>query len=90
MEQEVINSKEGKDAEFYVAHLMAIWFMISSWYWMYWAALYISFPFGMIALMCFFKEKKRRPKVRHLKKIPLILTLGLLGSLIGLYFKLSS
>ena len=81
---------QGKDMEFYVATLMAVWFMVSSWFWSYWAALYISFPFGMIALMCYFKEKKRRPKVRYLKKIPFILAIGLLSSIIFLVIKLTS
>ena len=80
----------GKDMEFYVATIMALWFMISSWFWPYWAAIYISYPFGMIALMCYYKEKKRRPKVRYLKKVPFILIIGLIGSAIGLYFKMTN
>ncbi len=68
------------DFLFYTALITAIWFAFTGIVWVYWGALFIAYPFGIISLIIWRKfllnENKKRTKL-----IPAILLLGLVLSL---------
>ncbi|MDQ3109575.1 MAG: hypothetical protein M3R17_06735 [Bacteroidota bacterium] len=43
---------------FTFALIFAIWFILTSWFWVYYANLFISFPFGLASLILWYKGKK--------------------------------
>jgi hypothetical protein len=43
---------------FYVALICAIWFVLTSWFWVYYANVFISFPVGLISLVTWYKGRK--------------------------------
>jgi hypothetical protein len=66
--------------------LCAIWFTLFGVMWAYWGALFIAYPFGIIAFVCWFfirNENKKRTKL-----IPVILSIGLALSLSVLIYLL--
>ena len=55
--------------------LLALWFVWMGMIWIYWAALFIAYPAGILSLICWFiirNENKKRTKF-----IPIILSVGL-------------
>lgn len=64
---------------FILALLFATWFAATAWVWYYLAALFFSYPFGILALVFWLiirSDKKKRNII-----LPIILGLGLLASL---------
>lgn len=64
---------------FVVALLFAVWFLATGIFWVYWAALYISFPAGLVAFIIW-KNIKKDARPRN-NAILVILICGLLISL---------
>lgn len=67
------------DILFVTAVLFSIWFAGTAYIWVYWAALIISYPFGIISFLIWRylkKDGKKRNKI-----IPILLTIGLIFSL---------
>ncbi|MBI1307026.1 MAG: hypothetical protein GC181_10530 [Bacteroidetes bacterium] len=60
--------------------LLAIWFALSSGVWVYWACLFISYPFGIFSLILWLRMRKKYPDDKRLKWIPISLLLGLVWS----------
>ena len=64
---------------FILGLLCALWFAWTGMVWVYWAALFIAYPIGLLGLACWFvirAENKKRTKF-----IPIVLSTGLLLSL---------
>lgn len=64
---------------FILGLLCAIWFAFFGFYWVWWAALFIAYPAGIISLVCWLvirNENKKRTKF-----IPIILSVGVALSL---------
>jgi hypothetical protein len=58
---------------FWLGMLLAVWFAITGIVWVYWAAVVIAYPAGLISLWIYFnirRENKKRAKI-------LIITLGI-------------
>lgn len=70
------------DAFFLLGLMAAIWFALTSWLWAYWAALVISYPFGLISY--FLWQKIQAENRQRNRFIPIILGLGVLSSVITL------
>jgi NADH:ubiquinone oxidoreductase subunit 6 (subunit J) len=70
------------DTLFYMALLCAIWFALAASVWVYWAALFIAYPFGIIAFLLwrYIKNENRKRN----KAIPIILLIGLMISIVVL------
>ena len=66
-----------------ISFLVAVWFSLAGIVWVYGAALFIAYPFGIISftLWRFFLEGERKES----KLIPTILTLGFILSLLVLF-----
>jgi hypothetical protein len=43
---------------FYIAMICAVWFVLTSWCWVYYANVFLSFPVGIIGLVVMYKGKK--------------------------------
>lgn len=72
------------DVLFVTAIVLAVWFALTSWFWVYLANLFFSFPVGIISLILWLaikKDEKKRNKV-----IPIILIIGCVSSLGALAF----
>ena len=72
------------DVLFVTAIVLAVWFALTSWFWVYLANVFFSFPVGIISLILWLvikKDEKKRNKV-----IPIILIIGLVSSLGALAF----
>lgn len=67
------------DLLFYLALIFAIWFLFTGIFWVYWIALFIAYPAGIIALILWTKIKK--DKKQRNKVIPLILIIACLLSI---------
>ena len=79
--------KNSKTKVFFVIALMAaVWFLLSSWCWFYILNIWLSFPFGILALILWKKGTKAEPSLTRFKVIPIILTLGVLSSLISMAY----
>ena len=66
--------------------LCALWFAWIGMIWVYWAALVIAYPVGLISLACWFlirHENKKRTRF-----IPIVLAIGLVLSLSVLIYLL--
>jgi hypothetical protein len=64
---------------FIIGVLCSLWFAVMGIYWVYFAALFIAYPVGLIGLLCWFlirNENKKRTKA-----IPVILSIGVAVSL---------
>lgn len=60
--------------------IFAIWFALTSWAWLYYIALYISYPFGVISLLIDFYSPFSYAK----STIKIILYIGLAVSIAAL------
>lgn len=60
--------------------LFAIWFALTSWAWLYYIALYISYPFGVISLLIYLYSPYSYAK----SAIKVILCIGLAVSIVAL------
>lgn len=60
--------------------IFAVWFMLTSWIWTYWGALYISYPVGLLSLLIllFSSNKYAKPTIK------IILTAGFIISAVAL------
>lgn len=70
------------DILFFISLLLAVWFVLFGMIWMYWAALIIAYPAGLLSYLIFKairSDNKKRNKV-----IPIILAIGLILSVIVL------
>ncbi|CAN5875332.1 hypothetical protein BH11BAC7_BH11BAC7_11840 [soil metagenome] len=68
---------------FYVALICAIWFLLTSWFWVYYANVFISFPFGLLSLILWYKGKKIG-KEKRFNFVAVLLISGVALSLISL------
>jgi hypothetical protein len=66
----------------YLALVFAIWFALSSWIWVYLFNVFFSYPFGAVAILLYFFEKKRNPGNYLNKWVLIILIAGWLSSLV--------
>ena len=74
------------DIMFTVAMVAAVWFAWMGMLWLYWGALFLAYPFGILSLVLWFKirdEQKARTKY-----IPIVLAFGLFLSLAALAYYL--
>jgi FtsH-binding integral membrane protein len=58
-----------------IALICALWFAVLAWVWVYWAALFVAYPVGLVSLLLWLnlrKENKARTKF-----IPIVLVVGL-------------
>ncbi|MCB0506914.1 MAG: hypothetical protein R2739_03990 [Chitinophagales bacterium] len=81
--------KQETKANFYfiVSLIGAIWFAITSYLWMYYANIFISFPVGILAFFCWYKGKKIEGNSLRFKIILSIMLAGVLVSaLAAIYF----
>lgn len=64
---------------FYVGMICAIWFALTGWLWLYWAALFIAYPFGLVGFIVWLVIKKYNQ--RRATWLARILIAGLIISL---------
>lgn len=64
---------------FIIGLLCAIWFAWTGMVWIYWGALFIAYPVGIISLLCWLAIRNENKK--RTKAIPITLSLGLALSL---------
>ncbi|WP_140937426.1 hypothetical protein [Sphingobacterium lumbrici] len=67
------------DILFTLALVFALWFTTTGIFWVYWAALFVAYPFG-IASLFIWQNIKNDGKKRN-KIIPIVLIIGLLCSI---------
>jgi len=66
-----------------LAMVFAIWFALTSWLWTYLMNIFISYPFGVIALLLFLKERKRDPQNVLNNRVLLVLIAGWIISIVA-------
>lgn len=76
------------DIVFIIALLLALWFALTSWIWVYYICLFIGYPAGIISFLLWFKRRKVDPKTNRYKTILTLLILGMANSLGFLFFLL--
>lgn len=76
------NSKAG--LYFYAALLCSIWFLLTSYFWVYYINLVFSFPIGFLGLVFWNIGRKKETPDKRFKIIPILLILGLISSVITL------
>jgi hypothetical protein len=69
--------------KFYIGLIFAIWFALTSCFWTYFGALFISYPFGIVSYILWRQLKTENKKY---KSIPIILSIGLVLSVIVLMY----
>lgn len=69
------------DIYFSLALILACWFTLTGMVWVYWAALIIGYPAGLLSLFLWYKGRKTDDKTNRYKLIPIVLLVGLLLSL---------
>ncbi len=74
------------DVLFWLGILFALWFMLTGMVWVYFAALFVGYPFGLISFL-FWRSIKKDGKKRN-QVIPVLLLVGLAASLTALVFLL--
>lgn len=74
------------DILFILALICAAWFMLTGIVWVYLAALFIAYPFGLISFLLWLSIKNENRK--RTKIIPIALGIGLLLSLLVLVYML--
>ncbi|MEO6039164.1 MAG: hypothetical protein ABIQ93_12195 [Saprospiraceae bacterium] len=67
------------DLLFYLSLISAIWFAWMGMLWVYWAALFIAYPFGLLSFLLW--RVIRNENRKRTKLIPVILVIGLALSL---------
>lgn len=71
---------------FIISLIAAIWFLLTSWCWFYILNIWISFPFGILALVLWKKGLKTDPDLTRFKIIPIVLICGTLTSIASLVY----
>jgi len=66
-----------------LAMVFAIWFALTSWLWTYLMNIFISYPFGVAALLLFLKERKRDPQNILNNRVLLVLIAGWIISIVA-------
>jgi len=77
-----MNSETSNSTKFYLAFILAIWFLLTSAAWSYWMNLLISYPFGLLALFMWWQHKSEQ----RYKWVFYILVLGAISSVTFLAF----
>ncbi|MEQ6118179.1 hypothetical protein [Reichenbachiella sp. MALMAid0571] len=72
------------DIYFSISLISAIWFALTSSFWVYYMNLVLSFPFAVLSLLLWHRSKKTDNKLKRYKAIPFILILGTIVSLVAL------
>mgnify|MGYP007043343979 CR=1 FL=1 len=67
---------------YFVGLICAIWFALTGWLWLYWGALIIAYPFGLIAFIIWLVLRKKDEK--RADWLYMILLLGFGVSLMAL------
>jgi hypothetical protein len=62
-----------------------LWFLFTSWYWGYFANLFLSYPFGIAAFLFWRQGKRLNPQSILNKLVGGMLLVGLLSSAISFY-----
>jgi len=76
------------DVYFSISMVCAIWFALTSWLWVYYMNVVLSFPFAILSLLLWHRGKKYDSKRKRYKAIPNILILGAIVSLVTLIYLL--
>jgi len=66
-----------------IALVFAIWFALTSWLWTYLMNIFISYPFGVVALLLYLKRRKIEPESKANKSVLLILIAGWIISIVA-------
>jgi hypothetical protein len=69
----------------YLALVLAIWFAISSYFWVYYINLVVSFPAGILSFYMFNKAKKQHSNLVFEKAIVFFLLTGCLTAFCSLF-----
>jgi hypothetical protein len=77
-----------RDFLFILAALCAVWFLFTSYIWVYFACLFISYPVGIMAAILWYFGKRRKNNPAYYKLVPLLLLVGLTFSLVVLAYLL--
>lgn len=64
---------------FYLTFIFALWFMLTSSFWIYYINLFISFPFGLISFLLWLKFRKYYTNIKRTS----ILSMLIIGVLIA-------
>lgn len=67
----------------WVAMVCAIWFALTSWFWVWLINIFFSYPFGLLALLLWFVGKKYNAGNKLNKKVAILLIAGWLISLVS-------
>lgn len=67
-----------------ISILCGIWFLLTSWFWVYLFCLFFSYPVGLIGMVLWWRGQKRDPKNKWLKASLYLHILGLASSIITL------
>ncbi len=76
------------DILFYISLICALWFAVTGIFWVYWGALIVAYPVGLVSF--FIWRSIRHENKKRTKFIPAILLVGLalsLAFLIGLLLR---
>ena len=68
----------------YVALVCAVWFALTGWVWTYLFNIFFSYPFGALALLLYFFEKKKNPQNDLNKWTAVVLAVGWLASILAM------
>ncbi len=76
-----------KDTKWYtiLALILAIWFVLTSWLWVWVLNLFISFPIGLVALILYFVGRRQSPGSRLNKIVLILLIAGFCSSVITIF-----
>ena len=74
------------DVLFWLGLILAVWFAFTGIIWIYWLAVIIAYPFGLLSFILW--RTIRKEKTKRVKLIPIILTVGLICSITVLVFLL--
>jgi hypothetical protein len=67
----------------WVALVFAIWFALTSWLWAWLLNIFLSYPFGLAALIIYFIGRKHAPGNKLNRAVLIILALGWLSSIVS-------
>ena len=73
-----------KNVYFVSSLIMAIWFALTSSFWVYYVNIMLSFPFGILSLILWSKGRKIDDRTDRYKAITIILIIGVAVSLVML------
>jgi hypothetical protein len=73
---------------FYSSVILAVWFALTSWVWVYYANLIYSLPFGLLSILFLYIGKKGDTDSGRYKVPAIILTIGAVISIVTLIFLL--